>query len=322
MKNAFLIGPIALIASALWLVPDVSAQQTGPQQTGQHPEVGAAKSAAGAAKVTAEAETAIRNAARGFTEAFDRGDAAAVAAHFTAKGVYIDEEGQRFEGRQAIEKEYETLFAVTSDLRMQLEIDTIRLVNATTAVEEGRVALTPQPTGSDRVMSVYSAVHTLQNGKWLMANVRDTRVELPPDHGQLADLGWLVGTWVAENKDTRVEVKGRWVENNHYLARTHTVTESGKVTSTGLEMIGVDARTGQIHSWSFTNDGGHAVGYWAPHDKGWIVESVGLTSDATETTATDTLSRAGEDTLTWKSTDRFVGEATLPDTETVTMKRQ
>jgi hypothetical protein len=54
-----------------------------------------------------DAEAAIRKAAGEFTEAFDRGDAEALANHFTTDGVYVNEEGQTFEGRDAIQKEYE-----------------------------------------------------------------------------------------------------------------------------------------------------------------------------------------------------------------------
>jgi hypothetical protein len=182
--------------------------------------------------------------------------------------------------------------------------------------------MTPQPAGITRVMSRYTAVHARQDGKWLMAHVRDTRVEVPPDFGQLEDLDWLVGTWTAADEKTQVEVKGRWIENRHFLARSHQVTESGKVTSTGLQIVGLDPSTGQITSWSFTGDGGHAVGRWAPHDDGWIVESVGTMNDGTPTIATDVLQRKDKDTLLWTSGDRFAGDAPLPDTQTVTLKRK
>jgi uncharacterized protein (TIGR02246 family) len=309
IKTPFLFAVVAGIGATMWLVSGAEAQQrrqTSPTDVAPPREV----------------DAAIRKAAKEFTEAFGRGNAEALAKHFTMNAVYIDENGQRFEGRKSIQQEYETLFANRSDLRLQLEIDSIRLVNATTAIEEGRVALTPQPPGSIRVMSRYTAIHTRQNGDWLMAHVRDTRVVLPPDYGQLEDLDWLVGSWAMVNDAARVEVGGRWVENNHYLARSHSVTTSGKVTSTGLEIIGLDGSTGQITSWTFTSDGGHAVGLWAPHDNGWIVQSVGVMNDGMRTIATNILSRKDKDTLVWKSYDRFAGDATLPDIQEVTLKRQ
>ena len=117
------------------------------------------------------------------------GDAAAIAAHWTQDGVFINEYGQRYEGRELIQSQYELLFKNSSeDLELQVEIDSIRLLNPQTAIEEGRAALTPQPTGAARLMSSYTAIHVKRDGKWLMTDVRDSRVVLPPDAGQLEDL--------------------------------------------------------------------------------------------------------------------------------------
>ena len=264
----------------------------------------------------------IRAAADSFVESFKMRDAAAIAAHWTPRGVYINEDGQRFEGRKSIQSEYETLFANSSEeFDLRLEIDSVRFINPQTAIEEGRVALTPQPPRAVRVMSRYTAVHVKQDGKWLMADVRDARVELPPDPGQLDDLGWLVGKWSATNQGVQVEVDYRWIENQHFLASTHTATESGRVTATALEIIGRDPSTGRITSWSFTNDGGHAVGIWAPHGNGWTVESAGVMKDGIPTGAANTLSYRDGNTLLWRSGNRSVGDTLLPDTDEMALKR-
>jgi uncharacterized protein (TIGR02246 family) len=268
------------------------------------------------------AENEIRASAQAFMAAFNKGDATGVAALWTADAVYVNEDGDRFEGRKSIQREYETLFKNNPDVRLQVEIDSIRLINDVTAIEEGRAALSPQPPGAVRVMSRYTAVHVKQDGRWLMAEERDTRVELPPDTGQLQDLDWLVGSWVAASKDVQVEVNCRWIQDQQFLSRTHAVTDSGKAASGGLEIIGRDPSTGRITSWSFTNDGGHAVGIWAPHANGWMVESVGVMKDGTPTSATYILSRKDNETLLWKSGNRIMGGTLLPDGDEVTLKRK
>ena len=275
-----------------------------------------------AEQTTAEQE--IRAAADSFVESFKQRDAQAIAAHWTEDGIYVNEEGERFEGRESIQSEYAMLFQVNpDDLDLKLEIDSIRLVNPQTAIEEGRAALVPQPPGESRVMSRYTAVHVKQqDGRWLMSDVRDTLVELPPDLGQLEDLEWLVGTWAADSKEAQVEWKIRWIENRQFLAHSYSVTENGKVNSTGLQIIGVDPSTDQITSWNFSSEGGHAVGYWVPHEKGWMVESNGVLKDGTETSATYIFWSQDENTLVWKSVDRTVDETSLPDTPEVTLKRK
>ena len=56
-------------------------------------------------------ENAIRAAVESYVAAYNRGDAKAVASHWSESGEWISPSGQRFQGRQAIEKEMESLFA-------------------------------------------------------------------------------------------------------------------------------------------------------------------------------------------------------------------
>lgn len=276
-----------------------------------------------AAADAGEIDKEIRASADAFVTAFQKRDAAAIAAQWIPNGLYINENGQRFQGRETIQSEYETLFKdCPDDLAMRIEIDSIQVINAHTAIEEGRSALLPQSPGDPRVMSQYTAVHVNHDGRWLMAEVRDSLVEVPPAAGDLQDLGWLVGTWSSAKNDASVVVKCRSVENDRFLLRANAVTEAGKATVGGLEVIGVDPSTGRITSWHFNNDGGHAVGVWTPMEGSWAVESLGVMEDGTETAATYILSRSDDDSLVWKSVERMLGDATLPDMPTVKLKRE
>ena len=271
---------------------------------------------------TSPVEKEICASADAFVAAFAKRDAAAIAAQWSEDGVYINENGERFEGRKAIQTEYETAFkGAPDDLAIRVEVDSVRLINENTAIEEGRAAVIPQPAGASRVMSRYTAVHVKGDGQWLIAELRDAQVELPPETGQLQDLGWLVGTWSASKNDTSVVIRCRWVENNRFLLRTDALTESGKPTAGGLEVIGIDPSTQRITSWHFTNDGGHAVGVWTPLDGSWAIQSVGVLEDGTETASTNILSRSADGSLLWKSVDRIVGDATLPDMPEVVLQR-
>ena len=267
-------------------------------------------------------ESAIRKAAREFNEAFDRGDADLVASHFTPNGVYVNDRGQRFEGRDAIRTEYEKLFDNVSGLRLVVEIDSIRILNDTTAIEEGRVALMPQPAGANRVMSAYSAVHLLQDGKWLMAEVRDTRIVLPPEKGRMEDLDWIIGSWFAQRDDKRVDLTISRIPNSPFLTRSHSITDSGETTSAGVEIMGVDPVTGQITSWTFSSDGGRAVGTWVPDGDGWLIESTGVSKDGTKSAARYHVNPKDKDSFTWNSTNRWMGDVALPDMGDVTLKRK
>ena len=61
-------------------------------------------------KAPASAESEIRATAAAFVQAFDRGDARAVAALWTPDGSVADDSGTIYKGRPAIEAQYAELF--------------------------------------------------------------------------------------------------------------------------------------------------------------------------------------------------------------------
>jgi hypothetical protein len=76
-------------------------------------------------------------------------------------------------------------------------IDSLRMLSDVTAIEDGRTTVDPPFAGAP-AFGKYTAVHVNVNGNWLMATVRDSRIEIPSNFGSLADLDWLIGTWTAE----------------------------------------------------------------------------------------------------------------------------
>ena len=136
------------------------------------------------------------------------------------------------------------------------------------AIEEGHSALEPAPAGAAGV-NQYTAVHVKLDGKWLMASVRDTRIDAPPAVSCAADLEWLVGTWVAEEHGIKSESICRWVADGRFLERSYTTTQVDGTKSSGVQLVGWDPEGGHVQSWNFSPDGGHAVGAWIPQPGGW-----------------------------------------------------
>ena len=266
-------------------------------------------------------EMAIREAAKTFTAAFNRGDAQAVAAHWTSDGDYINELGQQFRGRDAIEQEYKAFFAGNPGVKINLVIDSIRQLSTATVIEDGRAAIGPFPAGPP-AFSRYTVVHLKRNGKWLVASARDTRMDTPPDFRYLRDLEWLIGNWRTENEGVHVEANCRWIAGQKFMERTFVVREGETESHSGTQIIGWDPARQRVASWLFDSSGGHAVGVWTPHEKGWLVQSAGVLSDGTATTATNFFTRLEDDSLAWKSIKRSAGNSLLPDTNEIILKRQ
>jgi len=269
---------------------------------------------------TLSPEQQIRRNAEAFVTAFNQGDAERVAEFWTPEGEYVDETGQRFVGREAIRNEYKKLFATNPGAKLTLAIDFIRLLKDDVALEDGRASVSPAP--GPPAQSRYLAVHVKTGDQWFLSSVRDSRVEVPSTFARLADLEFLVGSWSAEHRGVAVELDCRWIENKSFLERTYKVTDNAHPLGSHKEIVGWDPQARQIKSWSFSSDGGHAVGTWTPHERGWLVASAGVHGDGTPVSAVYVYSVVDHNVLAWKSLRRTRGGVPLPETHETLLKRQ
>ncbi|WP_234824293.1 YybH family protein [Bremerella cremea] len=262
----------------------------------------------------------IRSGSEAFVKAFNEADAKAVAALWTQQGEYVDDAGQVFSGREAIEKEYAKFFAEHKGASINLTIDSLRLVGDSIAIEEGRAEV--EPSSGVPGYTLYTVVHSKVDGKWLMASVRDRFVAKPSNYEGLADLEWLIGTWVAEERGAKMESVCRWVADKSFVERTYTTTMHDGTKTSGVQLIGWNPVTKSVQSWNFSPDGGHAVGLWVPIDSGWRANMRGMTGDGTITTSINVMTRLDDNAYSWQSVDRTAGDVALPDSDEVVVKRQ
>ena len=100
-----------------------------------------------------DATAAIKATAEAFSKVFADKDADALAEMWTSDGEYIDENGNRFAGRDAIKQEYKNFFEAHPDIKMTVNTYSIRLLSPTTAIEEGITSVEPLPTSPLRSMT-------------------------------------------------------------------------------------------------------------------------------------------------------------------------
>jgi hypothetical protein len=124
-----------------------------------------------------------------------------------------------------------------------------------------------------------TAIHVKIDEKWLMASVRDSHVEAPSAFRNIADLEWLIGTWVAEEHGYLNESTCSWVGNKSFVERKYTISHADGTKSSGVQLVGWSPLDGHVQSWDFSPDGGHAIGVWSPHEGGWTAEMSGVTGD-------------------------------------------
>jgi uncharacterized protein (TIGR02246 family) len=262
---------------------------------------------------------AIRAAVNSYVEAYNRGDAKAVANLWSESADWISPSGERFQGRVAIEREMEDMFAENKGLRIEVIEPTVRLVASDAAVEEGTVRVT-RP-GSLSSNSTYIAVHAKKNGQWKLESVRETSVPEVFPHEQLKQLEWLIGEWVDESPNQVVEHNFKWSEDGHYLLGKFTVRWEGLPAMKGDVRIGWDPLTKQIKSWIFDTEGGRAEGFWTKIDDRWVVKLTGVRPDGTTASATNTYIPMRRDQYQYTSVDRIVGDRQEPDQSVVIVRK-
>jgi uncharacterized protein (TIGR02246 family) len=276
----------------------------------------AALNAAWAAKPTAakpkagEAadRAAIRAAAESYVAAYNRGDAKAVARLWSEKGQWISPDGKPIEGRAAIQKELETMFALSKGLHMEIVDFSVRFVTSDVAVEEGTVRVVrPGEEPSD---SAYIAIDHKQGGQWLLDTVRETEVpaaeEASVSDSPLQELGWLVGEWGDTSPDAAISTTVRWTKNKTFLNYSFKVSVPGMDDLEGTQVIGWDPAAGTIRSWMFDSDGGFGEGTWTKKDNHWIIKFKQVLPDGRKASATNVYTVVDRNTTTWQSIGREI----------------
>ena len=125
----------------------------------------------------------------------------------------------------------------------------------------------------------------------------------------------MVGEWVEERPDASVRLSCRWAEGGNFLLREVTVKREGKPVMSISQRIGWDPLARQVRSWEFDSAGGFGEGRWSRDGDRWTIKHTGVQAEGTASSATNIMTKERPDVVRWVSTDRVVGDETLPDTE-------
>ena len=258
-----------------------------------------------------------------FVEAFGKGDAKAIAAMFTEQGEAIDTDGAAIRGRESLEAHYTERFETNPGEKIETTIELIHFLAPEVARQDGRSKLIPAPEADGRPStSRYTATLVKNEGRWLIASIRELEDPTITPHDRLKELEWLIGDWVEETGDAVIKTSIAWSEDKNFLLRSYDIRVEGKPELKGTQRIGWDPLTRQIKSWVFDSHGGYGDGYWTRSGDRWVIKSSGVRADGLTTSATQTLARASKDHLLWKSSDRTLGGETRVDAHEVTMVRK
>jgi len=258
----------------------------------------------------------IRDLFAGYLRAFNRHDAAALAAHWAPAGENLNlDSGEVTSGRDAVEALFADLFAVDPGATIDIDLKAIRPLRDDVAVIDGvsRVAYADGEVAGSR----FSAVAVRHAAGWLLESVREAahsrEAALPRP---LDSLAWLVGSWEDVGQGVTAGSVCDWTGDRAFLVRGHTVARddatprprAGDEGIPGLlpvaagaareltEIIGWDPERQEIRSWLFSSDGRFAEATWSRSGDGWTIEVEGRGLDAGRT-ATGLLLPVGPDAV-------------------------
>ena len=314
MRKSWILAGFAVVAVALAAaVAGVRAKEG----TAAQPAAGVS-----ASKPAPQAEElAIRRAVDAWVRAYNAGDAKALASLFRLDGEVIDEDGNRAQGREAIEGVFHRIFKENPKSHVEVAIQSIRFLSPTVALEEGTstaVHNADQPAQRSR----YTVVHVKQASMWQMLSARDLPSEAPFAEEQLKPLAWLIGDWVDESPEALVATSYHWADNRCYILGEFTVKIGGRPAMTGSQRIGWDPLAKKIRSWVFDSEGGFAEGVWTRQGNRWIVKMTGVTREGKPASSTNVTTHVSKDRMTWQSRDRVVGGEAMPDSEQIPVVRK
>jgi uncharacterized protein (TIGR02246 family) len=263
----------------------------------------------------------ITKTAEAFVEAFQKGDAKAVAAFWTPDGDYVDENSRVLKGQKAIEDSFTELFAAKKGLKVRIDVASLRFPAPDLAIEDGTSTVTA-PDDSAPSRARYTNVLIKRAGKWLHCSVREAAYSDPTNLEHLKGLEWAIGAWADEGGKGPVgRISFDWVPGQNFIISTRTVEFKDASLDNGMQVIGWDPVSKQIRSWSFEADGGYSDSVWTKDGTKWIIKSNSTISDGSKVTTTNIVTPVDDNTVTWQSKDQTINGKPLPDTKEIKMKR-
>ena len=267
-------------------------------------------------------EAAIRATVAAYVQAYGKHDAQALADLWSPEAVYTNRlTGEEVVGRAAIAEQFAALFKEQPELKLDVNPESIQLLSPNAAVEHGTAKLL-SPQGEPEELK-YTAVYVKRDGRWLLDRVTDgTEAEAPSHYEQLKSLEWMVGTWIDQDETAQIETECSWTKNRNFLTRSFSISIGDRIELSGMQIIGWDASTKSIRSWTFDSYGGFNEADWTFKQDRWFIRNKGTLADGRKASAVNVMKPVHADSFTWQTVERTAGGELLPNVDEVLIVRK
>jgi uncharacterized protein (TIGR02246 family) len=265
----------------------------------------------------ANEESAVRAAVDSYTTAFNNGNLDGVMALVASDVDFIDDGGKLYKGKSNLAEVFKHSFADLKGSKLKSTISSIHFLRPDVALVDGKAdVIAPDgTTDSGR----FTCTWTKTGGKWLLSCVRNLSESAatpePAAAAALHELEWLVGNWIHEGTNYRVEVKGRWALNKSFLVLEYTARGKDSEELTVMQVFGWDPADGVIRSWFFDSKGGNGGGDWARVGNTWTADWGGVLSDGRPASSVNSIQFIDDKTFLFHSMDREIDGLPLANLE-------
>jgi uncharacterized protein (TIGR02246 family) len=254
-----------------------------------------------------------------YIEAYDKGDAKALAEFYAEDVDYIDQDGSETKGREAIEKLLAANFQANPGIKLDMTINEAKLLTPDVRVNRGVAVVTPKDGAA--VATRYVAIQIKKGDRWLISQLTETDAPPPNAYSQLQQLEWLVGDWENKAGDQTVETKIDWAGDKNFLTRKFKVKASDQDETDGWEIIGWDPEHLQIRSWIFDSNGGFGESTWANDGEHWLIRANNVLPDGSHSTAEHVLTKVDNNKFSWETQNRTLDGDPQPSLDKIEVER-
>jgi uncharacterized protein (TIGR02246 family) len=262
-------------------------------------------------------EQALRTACASYVKAVNSGDVAAIVKYWTPDADYVNDNGEKFQGRAALGKLFKENLPSVKGKKFSFETKSLRMIAPGVAVEDGVGSLAGDDEDQSEPVTRYTAVWVHSGDGWLISSVRDLG-DLPPDEkaaAPLKPLDWMIGDWHSENSEAQVEMTCAWALENKWLKQKYEVKAKNGEAFTVVTLIGWDPAESQIRSWFFDSRGGFGAGAWTRDGNSWKIAASGVVSDGRRGSSTNIWKYTDNNNAVWQSKDRQLEGMPMPESE-------
>jgi len=266
-------------------------------------------------------EAAIRQAVQSYVEAYNRADAATVAAHWSDDGEYVSPSGESFKGRKKIETALKTFFKENQGMQLQVSPAAITFPSQNRATETGTAVIT-RP-GQPPEETQYAATYVKKRGLWKLAGVKEEEAPVVAQaYEHLKELEWLIGEWVDADENAVVDTSYQWARDKSFITASFSVRIRGRLDLQGTQAIGWDPVKKTVRSWVFDSQGGFGESIWTKQGDQWHAKLSSVLPSGEKASAINIFTYVDPNTFTFQSIGRETAGEPLPNIEEVKIIRK